>query len=116
MKYKPRELTGKQYKCIELLVYTNMTHLQICKEIGVSKNTISTWLGKEKFQEELRKETDKSLNGLAQKAVRRLGELVDSNNQIVALSACKEILNKSGYQETQKIEQTNRNIEIEIEE
>ena len=116
MGYKKVALSAKQLKCIELMVYTNKTQFEIAEEIGVNKSTITVWMNNDMFKEKLEKESKKSLGNLAQTAIRKLGELIDDNNHIVALNACKEVLNKSGYQETQKIEQTNRNIEIEIEE
>ena len=114
MGYKKVALSAKQLKCIQLMVYTNKTQVQIAEEIGVNKSTITVWMNNEMFKEALEKETRKSLGNLSQKAVRKLGELIDSNNPIVALSACKGILNKSGYKETEKIEQTTKVIEVEV--
>ena len=99
------------------MVYSDMTQLEICKEIGVSKNTISSWLKKDCFQEELKKETQRSLNGLAQKATRRLNKLLDSKNDMVALGACKEVLNKGGFKEVDKVEQnTTITFDVEVDE
>lgn len=107
-------LNQRQLKAVELLVYTNKYKQDIAKEIGVTNATLSTWLNKEEFQEAIHKETLKSFSYLATKAKRKLEELLDSNQDSVAFAAAKEILNKAGYQETQKIEQTVREINIEI--
>lgn len=109
-------LSGKQLNCIRELVYTNKTQYQIAKELGVSAATLTNWTKKEEFQHELRKETDKKIGSLAQKAVRRLEKLVDSNNEGIALGACREILNKSGYKETEKVEQnTVLTLDVQVE-
>ena len=47
----------------------------------------------------------RGFNSLALKARKRLDKLIDSKNDVVALGACKEVLNKAGYMETQKVEQ-----------
>ena len=108
-------LNEKQMKCIELMVYTNKRKQEIAKEIGVANTSISYWLNNEEFQNELEKEMKNGFRSLAVKAKRRLGELIDSKNEGVALGACKEVLNKAGYKETDKIEANLSNdIKIEI--
>lgn len=92
-------------KCIELMVYTDMQKQEIAKELGVANNAISRWMNREDFQEALKDEMHKGFSSLAVKARRKLDKLIDSNNDGVALGACKEVLNKAGYMETQKVEQ-----------
>ena len=87
------------------MVYTDKQKQEIAKELGVANNCISRWLQREDFQEELKNEMHRGFNSLALKARRRLDQLIDSNNDVVALGACKEVLNKAGYMETQKVEQ-----------
>ena len=99
------ELNSNMLKCINLMVYTDKQKQEIAKELGVANNCISRWLQREDFQEELKKETHRSFSSLALKARRRLDQLIDSNNDVVALGACKEVLNKAGFMETQKVEQ-----------
>lgn len=107
-------LTNKQLKAVEMLVYTTMQKQEIAKELKVSNGTISLWLRKDEFQQAITDEMKRGFVDIAYKARRRLSELVDSQNEQVALGAIKEALNKAGYQETQKIEQTLREINIEI--
>ena len=99
------QLNAKMLKCINLMVYTDMQKQEIAKELGVANNAISRWMNREDFQEELRKEMHKGFNSLAVKARRKLDGLMDSKNDVVVLGACKEVLNKAGYMETQKVEQ-----------
>lgn len=108
-------LTPKQLKAIEMLIYTEKQKQQIAEELGVTPGAFSQWLKKSEFQEVLRQETIKGFEPLALKARRRLNLLIDSPNEQVALAASREALNKAGYGEVQKIEQTlagNINIEI----
>ena len=99
-------LNAKMLKCIELMVYTDMKKQDIAKELGVANNAISRWMSREDFQQALQDEMHKGFNSLAVKARRKLEKLIDSNNDGVALGACKEVLSKAGYDATQKIEQT----------
>ena len=87
------------------MVYTDMQKQEIAKELGVANNAISRWMNREDFQEALKDEMHKGFSSLAVKARRKLDKLIDSNNDGVALGACKEVLNKAGYMETQKVEQ-----------
>ena len=107
-------LTSKQMKAVEMLVYTTMQKQEIAAELKVSNGTISQWLKKEEFQQAITDEMRRGFVDIAYKARRRLADLVDSPNEQVALGAIKEALNKAGYQETQVIEQTIREINIEI--
>ena len=107
-------LTNKQLKAVEMLVYTTKQKQEIAEELKVSRATVSQWIKKEEFQQAITDEMKRGFVDIAYKARRRRSELVDSPNEQVALGAIKEALNKAGYQETQKIEQTVREINIEI--
>ena len=100
------QLSAKMLRCIELMVYTDMKKQDIAKELGVANNYISRWVKREDFQEALQNEMRKGFKDLAFKARRRLDTLMDSNNEGIALSACREVLSKAGYDAPQKIEQT----------
>ena len=99
------QLNAKMLKCIELMVYTDMQKQEIARELKVANNAISRWMAREDFQKALQDEMRKGFNSLAAKARRKLESLIDSNNDGVALGACREVLNKAGYMETQKVEQ-----------
>lgn len=109
-------LNSRQLKAVELLVYTNKTQNDIAEEIGIKPSTLSVWLNGEEFQAALHKEMRRSFGYLATKAKRRMEELLNSNQDSVAFAAAKEILNKAGYQEAQKVEQeiTTKVINLEI--
>lgn len=112
---KRKNLTSKQIQAIECLVYTDMKKHEIAEEVGVSNTTFSIWLRKEHFQEALKEEMHRGFREMATKARRKLGQLIDSDNDSVSLGACKEVLNKAGYLETQRVENTITNKEINIE-
>lgn len=108
-------LNNRQLKAVEMLVYTDKQKKEIAEEIGVTNVTLSNWLNKEEFQAAVQKEMHKGFGMLATKAKRKLEQLLDSNLDAVAFAAAKEILNKAGYQEAQKVEQEIKNtLTVEI--
>lgn len=108
-------LNNRQLKAVEMLVYTDKQKQEIAAEIGISNVTLSNWLNKEEFQEAVHKEMLRSFSALATKAKRKMEQLLDSNQDSVAFAAAKEILNKAGYAETQKIEtEFKNNLTLEI--
>ena len=104
------KLNANMIRCIQLMVYTDMSKGDICKELGVAPNAISRWQHRDDFNEALRDEMHKGFDALAIKARRKLDSLMDSKNDGVALGACKEVLSKAGYDATQKVEQKVDNI------
>ena len=98
-------LNSRQLKAVELLVHTNKTNQEIAKELNVTNVTVSNWLSKEEFQAAVQKEMRRSFSYLATKAKQRMEQLLNSNQDAVAFAAAKEILNKAGYNEVQKVEQ-----------
>ena len=108
-------LNQRQLKAVELLVYTDKQKQEIAEELKITAATLSTWLNKEEFQEAIHKEMLRSFSHLATKAKRKMEQLLDSNQDSVAFAAAKEILNKAGFAETQKIEtEFKNNLTIEI--
>ena len=109
-------LTSKQIQAVELLVYTKMKKQDIAKEVGVSGTTMSMWFRKDEFQEAIKAEMNRAFQPLAYKARHRLNELIESENEQVALAASKDALDRAGFGATQKVENTitNKDITIEI--
>ena len=107
-------LSNKQLKAVEMLVYTTMQKEEIAKELGVSGDTISQCVKKPEFDEAIRNEMHRAFSQDAIKARRKMAELINSNNDGIALAASREVLNKAGYVETQKVETTVKEINIEI--
>ena len=67
-----------------------------------------------KFEEAIKNEMYRAFAQDAIKARRKMSELINSNNDGIALAASREVLNKAGYIETQKVETTVKEINIEI--
>ena len=108
-------LNQNMLKCIELMITTNMQKQEIAEELGVRRETISAWVKREDFQAAIKEEMHREFGQMAFKARRKLNELVDDKNPQVALGAVKEVLNKAGYMETQKVEQQLENvIKVEV--
>jgi len=111
MKLKPLNL-----KAIELMVYTDMTYLQIADEIKCNNNTITQWLKDADFQKALQAEMHRKFSKLAVKATKKLEKLIDCENDNVALGAVKECLSKAGYDAVQKVEETSTVINVSVDE
>jgi hypothetical protein len=68
-------------------------------DAGVTPRTVHRWREDEAFMAEVRSlrdglfnEASQRLSGLSDRAAERLGELVESANDCVALSACKTVI------------------------
>lgn len=111
-----KPLNNKQLRAIEIMVYEPYKQKQeIAEELKVRRETISAWIKREDFQQAIKDETHRKFARLAPRALKEMEKLLDSENERIVFDVSKEILNKAGYQETQKIEQTTHTIEIEIE-
>lgn len=108
-------LNQRMQKAVEMLVYTKKQKQEIAKELNVSGTTFSLWQRREDFQDALKAEMNRAFQPLAYKARQRLNDLIDSENEQVALSASKDALDRAGYGATQKVENTITNKEITIE-
>lgn len=110
-----QKLNNKHLKAIQLLVYSELSKGEIAEEVGLTQSHLSVCISDPLFQEGIREEMQRGFSQMALKARRKLDALVDDNNSQVALAAAKEVLNKAGYVETQKIEQNiTTDITIEI--
>lgn len=105
------ELTAKQQRFVHLYITGQYKLTQISELLGVHYNTISSWLRNDNikqmiatYQEEEHELIETSLKSLRTKAIQKLGELVDSPIDGVALSAVKDILDRGGHKPTQKVE------------
>lgn len=87
------------------------THGEIANILEVNRKTIAMWLGQEEirtaieaYQKEENMVVDTSLKAIRMKAVNKLSELVDSTNDMVAIQATREILDRTGHMAVQKQE------------
>lgn len=113
-----KPLNQRQLRAVEMMVYEQKQKQEIARELGVNPATISQWVKKPEFDEALKNEMYRAFQPLAYRARQKIGELIDSGNDQVALAASKDILDRAGFAATQKVDQTvtNKDIIIEIKE
>ena len=99
-------LKPKQVKCLELMVRGDMTDKEIAESINITQKTICEWKKKcKEFQDEYNSLMRSSLQYAAPKAFRKQMALLNSNNDMVAHLAAKDIMDRAGFNPTDKIEQ-----------
>ncbi len=97
-------LNENQEKCINLMITTNKTQKQIASEINISEKTICEWKKQKEFKEEIQNSMRENFNLLAIEAQKELKKLLKSKNEYVKMHAIKDILDRSGFKPTDKIE------------
>ena len=98
-------LKPKQVKCLELMIQGNMTDKAISEAINVAQKTICDWKKNSKeFQDEYNSLMRSSLQYAAPKAFRKQMALLDSKNDMVAHLAAKDIMDRAGFNPTDKVE------------
>ena len=97
-------LNKKQKKCIEMMLFGDLTQKEIAAEIKVSEQTISHW---KKHVPEFMKEYESALReGIreaAAKAFRTQVELLSSKNPMTRHMAAKDILDRAGFKADEKV-------------
>lgn len=115
MATKDRPLTPKQVDAAHYLVFSDLTINEVADIVEVNVATIYRWKNDVRFQNEMRKNMYKRFGDMAVKAAARLNKLIDCKQDAVAFAACKEVLNKAGFKETDKIEQsTTQTIKVDV--
>ena len=105
-------LKPKQIKCLELMLQGNMTDKEIAEAINITQKTICEWKKNNKeFQDEYNALMRNSLQYAAPKAFRKQQKLLQSENDMVAHLAAKDILDRAGFKPTDKVEQ---NVDMEL--
>jgi transposase-like protein len=110
-----KELIAKlpilKQKFIYLYCSGQYKHKEIARILGVHPGTIGSWLQIEEvrnaieaYQREENIIVDSALKAIRIRAVNKLAELLDANNELVQMQATKEILDRTGHQAIQKQE------------
>lgn len=97
-------MSSKQQTAIRLMVATNLTQREIAKELDVREETISRWKRSDAFKEKMKAEQDKYLHELTAPAMRTIKELLNSHSDYVRLQSAQDILDRTGYKATDKLE------------
>lgn len=107
-------LKPKQVKCLELMIQGEMTDKEIAHAINITQKTICDWKkNSEEFQNEYNKLMRGSLQFAAPKAFRKQMALLNSKNDMVAHLAAKDIMDRAGFNPTDKVEFEN-DLELNI--
>lgn len=93
-------LTAKMRKAIEYLVYTDLTDIELCEQIGMSTTTLWRMRKNEEFQEALSAECKHKFRSIEQLAIKKLQENVEKNNQ----KAIEYTLDYLGYKAADNID------------
>lgn len=105
------ELPAKQQRFVHLYITGQYTIPKLAELVGITPQTARSWLRNENvqniislYQQEEHELVEHALKNMRVKAIQKMGELVDSPIDGVALSACKDILDRSGHKAIQKME------------
>ena len=100
------KISKKQKQAIEMLIYQGIPKNKVAEALNIVPQTLSRWLNIGKtphFVEAYEKELEcadnlrkRDYRTAAQEAQRRLIELAQSDDEDVALKACKDILDRAG--------------------
>jgi transposase len=100
-----------KHKLVHLYVSGRFTNTQIARMIGVHPGTITRWLAQDEIKDMIERYqvqegiiVDSSLKALRMKAINKMSELMDSDNDLVALQATKDVLDRTGHKAVEKKE------------
>lgn len=97
-------MSDKMIKAIELMVTTKLNQREIAKELDVREETVSRWKKRNDFKEKKIEEQKIYLNELSAPAMRTMKELLESGSDYVRFQAAQDILDRTGYKPTDKLE------------
>lgn len=99
-------LKPKQVECLKLMMQNpKISGRDLALALNVSEKTISQWKHKNtEFQDEYNALVKSKIQYAATKALGKQIELLDSKNDMVAHLAAKDIMDRAGFQPTDKVE------------
>lgn len=99
-------LKPKQVECLKLMLLDpKIKGKHLAEALKVSEKTISQWKNHDtEFQAEYKTLVDSKLQYAAAQALEKQISLLGSNNDMVAHLAAKDLLDRSGFKPTEKIE------------
>lgn len=117
--FKEKQLHQKQRKVIELLIYQGKSQAEAAEQVHVTETTVSLWMNRNEtfiaaYDDELKRakaQRNRKYKTIAQKAVRKLDELMDCGDYKVELAAVKEVLTLSGDKEDDRNANTNSSLD-----
>ena len=114
-KYKPLAgLSDIQTQAIFMLVYENKTNREIYEELGIPKSTWYNYFKQDLFCEELAKVRNAKFKEMSGKALKKLDELLESNDARSAIRAVEMVLKENNHLKDNINLNTNATTEIKI--
>lgn len=114
------KLTAKQQRFIHLYMTGQYTLQKLSQLLEVHPNTLGNWLKRKDVQEvitDMQATTHQivgvQLKAMSSKAITRLGDLLDSPIDGVALQAVKDVLDRGGHKPKQEIQVDKRVVTFE---
>lgn len=93
-------------RAIHLMVTTNFTQREIAEQLAIREETVSRWKKDEEFIK-LKKEKEREfMHDLSSPALRTMEKLLNAGSDMVRYYAASDILNRTGYKPTEKIDMT----------
>lgn len=100
-------LNPKQAECLKLMMQNpKISGKELADTLRVTEKTISQWKNRnQEFQDEYNALVKSKIQYAATKALGKQIELLDSSNDMVAHLAAKDLMDRAGFQPTEKVEQ-----------
>lgn len=100
-------LKGKQLRAIEMLVKGDKKDSEIAEALAIGARTLSRWKNEDaEFKKEYVLQMNRSLNYASAKAFRKQVALLNSESDMVAHLAAKDILDRGGFKAGERIKIT----------
>lgn len=97
-------MVKKLEKAVVMLVTTNMTQREIAAELNISEVTLTRWKKTDEFKKIRQEIREQYLDDTIEPALRKMRQLLNSRSEMVQYQAAKDILDRTGYNPTEKIE------------
>lgn len=106
-------ISPQQQRFVHLYMTGQYKLQQIAELLGVTIRTLRNWLYEEEikqlieeFQMEEHEAVELGIKNLRKNALEKMNELIQSDNDMVALQACKDVLDRAGHKAVQKVEKS----------
>lgn len=90
-------LSDVQTQALFMLVYSNKTNKEIYEELNVPKSTWYSWFKQDLFTDELAKVRNAKFKEMSNKALKKLDELLESNDSRSAIRAVEMVLKENNH-------------------
>lgn len=97
-------LNKNQEKAVKMLASGCFRQKEIAEALNVTEQTVVNWKKNPEFMEAYHKEININLKYLSHKALTTMNELLKSDSEKIRFSAAKDILDRTGFKQTERIE------------